>query len=86
MEKLKINIPNEIVAQQVFDKAHTLGYDFYQDTGKDLGAKLVFLDEEGDITHLRNPPEDFFSGDELEFALKFIDSFPTVEVEDFMKK
>ena len=86
MEKLKINIPNEIVAQKVYDKALALGYTFFKETKGDNGAKIVFLDEDGDITHLRNPPEDFFSGPQLKFALDLIDSYPTVEGEEFLKR
>ena len=86
MKRLKINVLNEVVGNQVFDKALELGYEFFRGTGRCSTAKTIFLEEDGIMTHLTHPPEDFFSGTDLKEVKEHLASYPIIEAEDFLNK
>lgn len=86
MERLRISIPNETVCQQVFNKAVALGYYHYSKGGESIRATTVFLDEGGAMTITTKNTLGLVPDFLLEDFKKHIESFPLIEVKEFLKK
>ncbi len=84
---MKISISNKKEALEVYTNGIKLGYEMYNEKKGDPEAKIIFMEEDGIITSLRNFPEELFDDKEMiKVFTETIDSFPEVSVEDFLKK